>query len=167
MNAASDRLRAELAFRIRRVAPAEWQEFSAHWMAFNTIYGGEPDKKERARVIACIRRVFSERAALRVLRQVAASIDRILLVPPGSLLLNRYDPAFRAASSRYAALYRNRRESSVSRLAAVAAVLYQVRCNLIHGGKDPHEERDRMLVKESLAVLRVLMPELEAQLGVA
>lgn len=165
MNAAADRLRAQLAFRIRRVAPVEWQQFSAHWMAFNAIYGGEPDNRERARVIACIRRAFSEKAALRVLRKVTASIDRILLVPPGNLLLNRYDPAFRAASARYAALYRNRRESSVTRLAAVAAVLYQVRCNLIHGDKDPDVERDRMLVGESLAILHVLMPELEAQFG--
>lgn len=165
MNAATDRLRAQLAFRIRRVAPLEWQEFSAHWMAFNAIYGGEPDRKERARVIICIRRAFSDKAALRVLRAVTASIDRILLVPPGNLLLNKYDPAFRAASVRYAALYRNGRESSVTRLAAVAAILYQIRCNLIHGDKDPNEERDRMLVRESLAVLHVLMPELERQLG--
>lgn len=136
-------------------------------MAFNTIYGGEPDARERTRVMSCIRHSFSERAALRVLRRVARSVDRILQVPPGNLLLNRYDPAFRAASVRCAALYRNRGESSVGRLAAVGGVLYQVRCNLIHGGKDPDDERDKMLVRESLAVLRTLVPALEAELGVS
>ncbi len=165
MNASADALRAELAFRIRAASPREWQEFTNLWMAFNAIYGGEPDKRERSRAMASIRRSFSERGALRVLRAVTKSIDRILEVPPGNLLLNKYDPRFRAASQRCAALYRNRRESAAGRLAAAAGVLYQVRCNLIHGGKDPDSERDRMLVQESLAVLRVLVPAIETELG--
>lgn len=134
-------------------------------MAFNAIYGGEPDGRERSRVMGCIRRSFSERGALRVLRAVTRSVDRILEVPPGNLLLNRYDPSFRAASQRCAAIYRNRRESSVGRLAAAGGVLYQVRCNLLHGGKDPDSQRDTMLVRESLTVLRVLVPAIEAELG--
>ncbi len=76
-------------------------------------------------------------------------------------MIERWDPSFRAASQRYAAMYRNKKESSVSRLAAVAAVLYQIRCNLIHGSKDPELERDRMLVTESLAILAALVPALE------
>jgi hypothetical protein len=32
---------------------------------------------------------------------------------------------------------------------------------LIHGEKDPQQERDRMLVRESVRVLEVLVPELE------
>jgi hypothetical protein len=167
MNAAANKLRAERAYRIRVASPGEWQEFSNLWMAFNAIYGGEPDRRERARVISCIRRSFSERSALTVLRAVTTPIDQILLIPPGNLLHNRYDSSFRSASVRYAALYRNRKETSISRLAAVAAVLYQVRCNLIHGGKDPHNERDKMLVRESLKVLHVLVPALENQLRVA
>jgi hypothetical protein len=62
-------------------------------------------------------------------------------------------------------MYRNRNETSVSRLAAVGGVLYQVRCNLIHGGKDPDNERDKMLVRESLTVLNVLVPAIEERLG--
>ena len=165
MNAPADALRAELAFRIRTASPREWQEFTNLWMAFNAIYGGEPDTRERARVMACIRRSFRERGALRVLRAVTRSIDRILEIPPGNLHLNNYDPNFRAASQRCAALYRNRRESAAGRLAAAAGVLYQIRCNLIHGGKDPDSDRDRMLVRESLAVLRVLVPAIETELA--
>jgi len=161
----SDALRAELAFRIRALAPAKWNEFSTFWMAFNAIYGGEPDRKERSRVMASIRRNMNERRALRVLRAVTKSVDRILEVPPGNMMLNRWDPSFRAASTRYTAMYRNRDETSVGRLAAVAAVLYQIRCNLIHGAKDPQIQRDRMLVEESVLVLQVLLPELEAACG--
>jgi hypothetical protein len=161
MNAA---LRAQLARRIRIASPADWGNFTLLWTAFNAIYGGETDVRERSRVMACIRRNFSERAALRVLRAVSRSIDRILEIPPGNMLLDRYNPNFRAASHRCAALYRNKRETSISRLAAVGGVIYQVRCNLIHGDKDPDDARDRMLVNESLTVLRALVPALEEQL---
>ena len=162
--ALSDRLRAELAFRIRTRAPVEWTEFSGLWMAFNALYGGEPDARERARVMGCIRRSLSEASALRVLRSVTKHIDRILDVPPGNMMLDRYNPNFRAASTRCAALYRDKNESARGRLAGVAGVLYQVRCNLIHGSKDPNTPRDRMLVQESLAILRALVPALEASL---
>jgi len=158
-------LRAHLSFRIRTVAPKDWSEFSQLWMAFNALYGGEPDRRERARVMASIRRNFSDRAALRVLRAVTKSVDRILEIPPADLRLNRWNPKFRAASQRCAALYRNKSESSVGRLAAVAGVLYQIRCNLLHGGKDPRNERDRMLVRESVSVLRALVPALEAAIA--
>ena len=80
------------------------------------------------------------------------------------MILDKMDPNFRAASQRCAALYREKYESSVDRLAAIGGVIYQVRCNLIHGAKDPDDTRDRMLVSESLAILRVLVPALEAEL---
>ena len=111
--------------------------------------------------MSCIRRTFTERQALRVLRAVTKSIDRILEIPPANLLLDRYHPNFRAASRRCAALYRDKSETAVGRLAAVGGVLYQVRCNLLHGSKDPNNPRDEMLVKESLAVLQVLVLALE------
>jgi hypothetical protein len=158
-------LRAQLSRRIRTSSPTDWSEFSQLWMAFNAVYGGEPDNRERSRVMACIRRTFSEQSALRVLRAVTRSTDRILEIPPGNMLLDRTDPSFSAASQRCAALYRDKAESAVGRLAAVGGVIYQVRCNLIHGSKDPDDARDRMLVSESLAILHALVPALEAELS--
>lgn len=158
-------LRAQLAHRIRVASPADWKEFSQIWIAFNAIYGGESGSRERSRVMSCIRRNFSERAALRVLRSVSQSVDRILKIPPGNMQLDQHDHNFRAASQRCAALYRNKNETSISRLAAVGGVIYQVRCNLIHGDKDPDEARDRMLISESLTVLRSLVPALEEALA--
>lgn len=162
MTIASPLLRAQLSWRLRTVSPRDWKEFGSLWMAFNSIYGGEPDRKERSRVTSAIRRYTTDKAAWRVLRQCRASVDRILEIPPGNMLLDRYGPKFRAASRRFAAMYRNPKETPRGRLAAVGAVLYQVRCNLIHGSKDPSIERDRMLVRESLSILKALLPELEA-----
>jgi hypothetical protein len=164
MATASAQLRAELSFRIRMGAPRDWGKFSELWMAFNAMYGGETDARERSRVMSCIRRNLTERAAVRVLRQSTKSIDLILAIPSVNLLLNRWDPKFRAASQRCAALYRSRTVTAIGRLAGVAGVLYQIRCNLLHGSKDPSNERDRLLVKESLVVLSALLPELEAAL---
>lgn len=161
MPRASPKLRAELARRIRSISPHEWRAFVYHWIAFNAIYGGEPDHNERARVMSAIRRYLSETQALHILRQVRASADLVSQVPPGDMRRDRQDPKFRAASSRYIALYRDAKERPQVRLSALAGVLYQVRCNLVHGSKDPDVERDRMLVRESLRVLQVLLPELE------
>ena len=124
---ASMALRAELSRRIRGLSPADWREFSELWTAFNAIYGGEPDRRERARVMRCLRESFSAAAALRVLRATTPSITRILDIPPGDMRRDRTDPNFRAASQKYAAVYRTPKESSAARLAAVGAILYQVR----------------------------------------
>jgi len=133
MNTAADGLRAQLAFRIRTSAPIDWGEFTRLWIAFNAMYGGEADRSERARAMACVRRNIDESAARRTLRLLKDPIERILAIPPGDMLLNRWDPSFRAASRRCVARYRERTETAVGRLAAVAGVLYQVRCNLVHG----------------------------------
>lgn len=158
----NEQLRGQLAWRIRTSAPDGWREFSLLWMAFNAIYGGDPDPRERSRAMATIRRLVTNREARRLLRNSRAAIRRIIAIPPGNLLLDKYDPNFRRASRRYIATYRDARESSSARLAAVGGVLYQVRCNLLHGGKDPQVRRDRMLVAESLRILRDLVPTLEA-----
>jgi hypothetical protein len=161
MPQASAHLRAALSRRIRAASPADWLRFGTLWTSFNSLYGGEPDARERARVVALVRRFANDRLARRVLRRTRASIDRVLSIPPGNMRLESWDPRFRAATQRWAAVYRSGSETSVSRLAAVAAIMYQVRCNLTHGYKDPIVERDRMLVRESLNVLEHLVPELE------
>jgi hypothetical protein len=165
MGTPAEALRAELSLRIRLGAPPEWREFSNLWMAFNAMYGGELGGKERARLMASIRKHFSEKAALRVLRASTPAIDQVLALSPGNMRLDRLDPAFRAASQRCAALYRNQKETAVGRLAGVAGVVYQVRCNLLHGSKDPRSDRDRMLVRESVRILQALVPELESEIA--
>jgi hypothetical protein len=159
---ASAALLAQLSKRIRTVSPADWAEFGNIWMAFNAIYGGEPDQRERARVMGSIRRYIADRVARRLLRDSQQSIDRIVAIPPGDMRLAQRDPRFREASLRCIATYLNLEESSRGRLAAVGGVLYQIRCNLLHGGKDPNVRRDRMLVQESVRVLNRLVPALES-----
>jgi len=42
-------LRAELSYSIRMLAPAEWNEFSNLWIAFNAIYGGNRTRRNALR----------------------------------------------------------------------------------------------------------------------
>ena len=155
-------LRIELSRRLRHHLPEAWLEFSQLWMSFNALDGGESDHVERSRVMQCIRRAFDEQTAPPLLLCCAPSIDRILQLPPADMRFDQVDPRFRATGERCAALYRDQSASDVERLAAIGGVIYQVRCNLLHGSKDPAIERDRMLVMESLQVLRALVPALDA-----
>lgn len=155
--APSATLRFRLSRRLRGNFPPEWTRFTQLWLAFNAIYGGEPDARERARVRAAIRNHVSESAARRILRTSDVAIERILAIPPGDMRLSQWDTSFRRASRQQAKLYRNGSKTAVNRLAAVGGILYQVRCNLLHGSKDPLDQRDQMLVRESIRVLDLLV----------
>lgn len=158
---AIDELRVQLSQRLRSHALPTWDEFARLWMAFNVLYRAEPDRTERDRVVACVRsRLTAERASA-ALRLVSSEVDKILALPPGRMLLESDDPDFRAESNRWAGVYRSPTATVVERIAAVSAVLYHVRCNLLHGDKEPDDERDRMLVSASAAILRALVLAVE------
>jgi hypothetical protein len=154
-------LRAQLSRRIRVYSPPEWSEFTSLWIALNTLYGGEADARERARLMGAVRRYVSVQDARHILQRNAAAISKLIDLPPGDMRLERWNPRFRAASARCVRRYTSRSETPRGRLAGAAGVLYQVRCNLIHGSKDPSNPRDRMLVRESVVLLRDLVPALE------
>src|SRR5690242_14604301 len=91
-------LRVTLSQRLRAGLPPEWMRFTELWLAFNAIYGGEPDTKERARVKSVVRNNVSEARARAVLSRVDVAIDHILSIPPGNMLLDQWDPRFRRIS---------------------------------------------------------------------
>jgi hypothetical protein len=141
--------------------PPDWRDFLNLWIAFNALYGGERDERERARAMSAMRRHMSAKDARHLLELHAASIAQIIDVPPGDMRLDRSSPRFRAASERCVRIARSPRETAPGRLAGVTGMLYQVRCNVFHASKDPADRRDRMVVRESLAILRDLVPTLE------
>ena len=68
----------------------------------------------------------------------------------------------RYVSARGAGNVLDRNKAAIAELiAAVAGILYQVRCNLVHGSKDPDDSRDRMLLRASLQILMDLVPAVE------
>ena len=133
-------------------------------MAFNALYGGEPDERERARVMGIVRRKVSAGNARHLLTAHADAISRLVDIPPGDMRRETWDPRFRAASERCVRKLKDGRSPYPNRLAALAGVLYQVCCNVVHGSKHPDDRRDRMLVRDSLAVLSDLVPLVEVGL---
>ena len=158
----SPRLRAELSRRLRRNTPAHWTEFTALWMAFNALYGGEPDESERTHISETVRSYVSAKDARHILSRHEASIAKLISVPPGDMRKSPFDSTFRTTSERYVARLQSKTETATARLAAVAGLLYQVRCNLIHGSKRPDDARDRMLVQVSLDILQDLVIAVES-----
>lgn len=81
--------------------------------------------------------------------------------PPGDMRKDSSDPEFKAHTERCAADYRDHTKASYERLAGLMGVIYQVRCNLLHGDKDPDDARDFLLVDSSITVLQAVLPALE------
>lgn len=162
--AGSPQLQALLSRRIRQRMPERWRAFANLWMAFNALYGGDPDEKERSRVMRTVRSHVSAKDARHLLSRHRAAIARITSAPPGDMRRESWDPRFRAASRRCIQRYESQTEPVQGKLAAVAGLLYQVRCNLLHGSKDPDSARDRMLVSASLEILEDLVPAIESSM---
>src|SRR5664280_942756 len=135
MSTQMDAERADRAIRIRRSSPREWTEFATVWMAFNVLYDG--DRREVDCVMACIRSHIDDGVAKDVLRSNAEAIEEVIRIPPGDMRWDQNHARFRMESDGFVACYRDDSQTFVERLAAVGGILYQIRCNLIHGSKRP------------------------------
>jgi hypothetical protein len=144
-----------------REAP-EWCEFLRLWAAFNCIYG-ESDNRffERDRVMQTVQVHINDIDSLEVIDQTTEASARILDTPPADMRKDATDLNFRAQTQALARTYGDADRSGRERLSALLGVIYQVRCNLLHGDKDPDDERDMALVRDSIIVLKKLMPVLE------
>ena len=75
-------------------------------------------------------------------------------------------PRFRKRSTIDLEVVKNTDREPIERLARLMSVVYQIRCNLVHGSKDPDNVRDRSLVSSSQEVLErvlaVMLSNLEA-----
>jgi hypothetical protein len=157
--------RIELSQRIRSVRPRDWDEFSKLWTSFNTLYDGENDRLEIARIRGCLERHLNDAAADYLLRTCTTSIAHTIAIPPGDMRLEDRDPGFRKRTIELAHIVEDGARRSPVRVGALGGVLYQIRNNLTHGDKDPLDDRDQMLVAESNLILRELLPLLDEALG--
>jgi len=147
--------------RLRAREVPEWCEFLRLWAAFNCIYGDEAGGPERDRVMRSVRRNLSHTTAQELIDRTSSAALEIVKTPPGDMRRDRSDPQFREQTKRCASIYQDSTKSGTERLAGLMAVIYQVRCNLLHGDKDPDDSRDMRLVRSSNAILQQVLPGLE------
>lgn len=152
---------ASLARRIRLNQGLEWGQFTSQWMALNALYNAVEGPSERKRVMNVVEKYLPQPAATRLLGELSAAIQNLAALPPGNVSFSERDKRFRLQSGADLALVRDDTQSATTRMAHLTAVVYQVRCNLLHGTKDPNVQRDRDLVAWSNQVLALLVPALE------
>lgn len=154
-------LQAALSERIRSSPHEEWEEFLHLWMAFNAIYNAveyEGSEREQVRRSGEVLEVDTAKELLDHLQDV---ISELAENPPGDMLYASTSPNFYDAVGDDVEKLREGDDSPRQEMSALLALVYQVRCNLIHGNKDPARERDLRLVQISNSVLQAVLPELE------
>lgn len=141
-----------------------WSEFARYWMAFNSLYSvvqnqGDSETDAIKNVIPAF---FDQTQARKCLRDIDPKhVSALFQLPPGDDRYESTDPRYRQKTSRLVAAF-HKTNDDVERLTNVVSVVYQVRCNLLHGSKDPAVMRDQELVSACVPILRVLVSHLGA-----
>jgi hypothetical protein len=130
------------------------------WMGFSAFYNHFEGNAERERLMAVKTHSMSDEQAKRVLDDCRSAIEYLAAFPPGDMRRDSSHPAFyrRAKEDMRAVL--DDRLSTRKQLAHLVAVVYQVRCNLFHGEKDPRNERDSKLIGASDTIMESVMDRL-------
>lgn len=152
---------AALSQRLRTRDVPEWCAFLRLWAAFNSLYSEETNPHERERAIQVVWRYISAPRALVLIEETVNAAREIIATPPGDMRKDASDPQFREQTNRCAAGYSDSTRPSNERIASLMGVIYQVRCNLLHGDKDPDDARDMVLIRSSNTVLESVLPALE------
>lgn len=129
--------------------------FFGNWIAFNAYYGGGPDPELR-RAMNAVQDGISSAAATRFLETCKADIAFFRRLPPGDMRLAANAEVFRRASTQHLAIVFDESVDVVVRASHVIGVVYQVRCNLMHGQKNMNYGRNQRLVRVSNNVLSAL-----------
>jgi hypothetical protein len=134
-------------------------------MAFNALYNAAAVRGERKCIRITIRRYMEAADAETLLAQLLPPNLALPDPPPGNTEWDDAAPEFRADSQRLCADVRNEQLASLDRLAAMMALVYQVRCSLLHGNKNPQNARDNELVTWGARVLELVVPALETAMS--
>lgn len=155
---------AKLSQRLRERDVSEWCSFLRLWSAFNCIYGEQTGRDELEKATQAVQRFLSEAVASRILERTRPNADALLTLPPGDMRKDAADPDFRKKTEAHTSKYGNPDLPARDSLAGLVGVIYQVRCNLLHGDKDPDEARDLGLVSHCVGISQVLVPALEEEI---
>jgi hypothetical protein len=120
--------------------------FSNSWMAFNNLYFPESGGPEREKIKNYILNNINPETAISILAAHENQITYLLSAPVIDMRGNGRD------TEEYITTYHSS-DSPVEKLKSILMVIYQVRCNLIHGQKSPARERDVVLCLNSKGIV--------------
>lgn len=122
------------------------RDFFSTWAAFNTLYSFSTAQREVQQIMECLRTELSEDVAAAIINECRREAEFYLDTPPGDMRYHRGHPEFRRKAAMHLKVYRNVDHSAVERVANLVAAVYQVRCNLLHGNKNPQNRRAANLI---------------------
>ena len=162
-------------------------KFVSYWIALNQLYNfdGDDNKKERSRI-----KSFSRKYAQKIVEALEFNADYMKIFKerpilagfnttgeydwkeePDSIaqkIINRFkshkgrlyfESNCKDAANYYVWMNNPNRESE-DKAEALLMSIYQVRCNLFHGNKDPELKRNYDLIESSARILEILLPVL-------
>lgn len=130
--------------------------FIGRWIAFNAVFKEYFSGSERGSLMACIQNSIPNGVADAVLDSLQPEITFLANLPPGDMRF-RGDPRFRVRSTDDMRIVCDISRMPIERLAHLVAVVYQVRCNLFHGEKNPTHLRDHQLIGAGDRILGALL----------
>lgn len=152
--------RISLAQKLRERGVPKGDEYTRAWSSFNQFYNAESDGSERSRAMNSILNHMSESQAQNLLVRLTDSIAFFTRLPPADMRRNKADEGYRLKGKQDLDIVNDSHKASLERIAHLVSVLYQVRCNLVHGEKDPDSKRDHEVVSWSLDALNKILPVL-------
>jgi len=136
-------------------------QFAKRWAGFNAIYNAFSGA-ERERLMAAVASGLTEKQARGILLSVAEAIAYFAELPPGDLRRAPTDERFRARTRADMRAVEDTSLSATTRLAHLLSVVYQVRCNLVHGGKNAADPRSARLINDGELIVRQVFDRLIA-----
>ena len=141
--------RAAVAASIIEGLGSHGADFSRNWMGFNAFYQSFVTRNERQGLMSAVQDSISVESANSILSDCSKEIAYILRIPPGDMRYPSTSPEFRRQSAQDMATATHSDCPSPIRVAHLVAAVFQVRCNLFHGSKNPTTERSKKLIKAS------------------
>lgn len=144
---------AKLAVLIIKFLGATGESFSRNWIAFNAFYNAGIGQSERDRLMFTIENGMTDGQAAMILDMCNVELHFLAGLPPGDMRRRPDDPDFRRRATLDLQDAMNTSLSSRTRLAHLVAAIYQVRCNLFHGAKNPKLPRSQELIIASNKII--------------
>lgn len=135
----------------------KWGRFLSGWIGFNRLYNLQRANSERQRLIMAVESGLTDLQATRILASLTEAISYLVSLAPGDLRRQAVHPEFRAGAAADLQVVTDGDIADRTRLAHLLAVVYRVRCNLVHGGKLPGRQRDDALIDYGDMIVRVTL----------
>ena len=150
-----------IAYRLMHQSNPLWIDFPRYWMAFNALYNyvHQDGDTEKSAISEVLNRYMSNKDAASCLAKHSYEIRGLIELPPGDDRLEPDDPRYREKTIRLVAEMEQAREP-IHKLISIMLIVYQVRCNLLHGSKDDRVMRDQELVAVCTPILQTVVSAL-------